>query len=130
MAKDLKGKELPKGITQRPDGRYMGRFQYEGEKYCLYDVDLDKLQERIEDMRYELRHGIYQKEQNITVSAWYKTWIEEYKKPAVKMGTIRIYEQNFQKYIAPELGKKKLKDIRPEHIQRLYSKWLKHDVML
>lgn len=67
MEKDMKGKELPKGITQRPDGRYMGRFQYEGEKYCLYDIDLDKLQEKIEDMRYELRHGIYQKEQNITV---------------------------------------------------------------
>lgn len=122
MAKDLKGKELPKGITQRPDGRYMGRFQYEGEKHCLYDADLDKLLERMEDMRYELRHGIYQKEQNITVSSWNKTWMEEYKMPSVKKGTIRIYQQNFKKYIAPELGKKKMKDIRPEHIQRLYNK--------
>ena len=88
MAKDLKGKELPKGITQRPDGRYMGRFQYEGEKHCLYDADLDKLLERMEDMRYELRHGIYQKEQNITVSSWNKTWMEEYKIPSVKKGTV------------------------------------------
>ena len=89
MAKDSKGKELPKGITQRPDGRYMGRFQYDGDKYCLYDAELEKLMERIEDMRYELRHGIYQKEQKITVSSWFNTWIEEYKKPSVKVGTVK-----------------------------------------
>lgn len=122
MAKDSKGKELPKGITQRPDGRYMGRFQYDGNKYCLYDAELEKLMERIEDMRYELRHGIYQKEQKITVSSWFNTWIEEYKKPSVKVGTVKKYQQAFKNYIEPEIGKKKMKDMRPEHIQRLYNK--------
>lgn len=122
MAKDMKGKTLPKGITQRPDGRYMGRFQYEGENYCLYDLDLDKLQNAMDDMRYELRYGIYEKEQKITVKSWYKTWMEEYKVNTVKKGTIKVYKQTFSKYIEPEIGKKKIKDIRPEHIQRLYNK--------
>ena len=30
MGKDLKGKELGRGLSQRPDGRYMGRAQVEG----------------------------------------------------------------------------------------------------
>ena len=30
MGKDLKGKELGRGLSQRADGRYMGRAQVEG----------------------------------------------------------------------------------------------------
>ncbi len=121
MSKDVK-KELPKGIVQRPDGRYMGRFQYEGEKYCLYDVDLDKLQEKIEDIRYELRHGIYQKEKNITVDAWFHTWMQEYKANSIKQTTYQQQEYKYNKHIKREFGRKKIKDIRPEHIQRLYNR--------
>ena len=37
MGKDLKGKELGRGLTQRPDGRYMARAQVAG-KSVLYMV--------------------------------------------------------------------------------------------
>lgn len=37
MAVDKNGKTLPKGITLRSDGRYMARFQYDGERYTIYD---------------------------------------------------------------------------------------------
>lgn len=113
-------KSLPKGITKRPDGRYMGRFQHKGESFCLYDLDLDKLQERMEDMRYELRHGIYEKEQNITVDGWFHTWIEEYKRTTVKAGTVYNYMQTYKNHIKKPMGKK-IKEVRPEHIQKLYN---------
>lgn len=32
MGKDLNGKELGRGITQRKDGRYMGRIHIRGSK--------------------------------------------------------------------------------------------------
>ena len=31
--KDLKGKELGRGLTQRPDGRYMARAQVAGKAF-------------------------------------------------------------------------------------------------
>ena len=34
-------------------------------------------------MKYELRHGIYEREQNITLDKWFHIWIEEYKEPTV-----------------------------------------------
>ncbi|MGI6095011.1 MAG: tyrosine-type recombinase/integrase [Lachnospiraceae bacterium] len=114
-------KNLPKGITKRADGRYMGRFQYEGERYTLYDDDLEKLKIRIEDMKYELRHGIYEREQNITVDNWFKTWMKEYKKPSVKEITAERYISAYEQHVKKAIGKKKLKDIRPEHIQRIYN---------
>lgn len=43
-------KNLPKGITRRQDGCYMGRFQYEGQRYTLYDENADILLTRIEDI--------------------------------------------------------------------------------
>ena len=114
-------KKLPKGITKRKDGRYMARFQYEGENYTLYGSDPDKLLERIEDLKYEVRHGIYEKEQNITVDSWFSTWMEEYKRHQVKPTTYDLYERTYMGHIKPYIQKKKLRDIRPEHIQRILN---------
>lgn len=119
---NTKEKPLPKGITKRPDGRFMGRFQYEGNRYTLYDDNVEKLLLRMEDMKYELRHGIYEREQNITVDKWFWTWMEEYKKPTVKLTTYELYERTYESHIKPYFKGKKLKDIRAEHIQRLLNK--------
>ena len=72
----VKEKQLPAGIVKRSDGLYMARFQYEGIRYTLYDKDVETLKNRMEDQKYELRHGIYQKEQSITVDDWFHTWLE------------------------------------------------------
>ena len=58
MAYDQKGKKLPKGIVQRKDGLYMGRFQYEGETYpAIYDPNLKVVEKKLEDLRYEVTHA-------------------------------------------------------------------------
>ena len=36
MGKDLKGKEIGKGLSQRPDGRYIARAQVDGKSIVLY----------------------------------------------------------------------------------------------
>lgn len=43
MGKDLKGKELGRGLSQRPDGRYMARAQVEGKSIVLYGWKLKEL---------------------------------------------------------------------------------------
>ena len=44
MGKDLKGKELGKGISQRADGRYIARFTSKtGKRKTLYDFKLNEL---------------------------------------------------------------------------------------
>lgn len=116
-----KDNKLPEGITLRSDGRYMARFVVDGERYTLYDRNVKKLAKKMQEKRYELDHGFYCKETNITVEAWFETWIKEYKENSVKEGTIEAYRQNFSLYIKPELGKRKLTQVRPEHIQRLLN---------
>ncbi|MFR5601174.1 MAG: tyrosine-type recombinase/integrase [Lachnospiraceae bacterium] len=99
----------------------MGRFTYYGERHTLYDKDLKTLKRRLDDLRYELEHGLYAKETVVTVDDWFHTWIEEYKRPTVKQGTIGVYEETYDSYIKKPFGKKKLKDLRPEQVQNLYN---------
>lgn len=121
MALDKDGKKLPPGITIRPDGRYMGRFRFDGERYTVYDLELKEVKRKLADLKYEVEHGLFAKQENITVSGWFDIWIKEYKEPTVKRGTVGVYRDNFNSYLKDPIGKKKLKDIRPEHIQKIYN---------
>ncbi|MCX4325075.1 MAG: integrase DNA-binding domain-containing protein [Lachnospiraceae bacterium] len=47
MGKDLNGKELGRGLTQRQDGRYMGRAQVEGKSIVLYNWKLKELKRNL-----------------------------------------------------------------------------------
>lgn len=119
---DPRGKELkqqlPKGITQRKDGLFMWRFQYEGEKYTGYARKLSEAKKALNDRRYEVEHGLYIKEDAITLDDWFKIWIETYKKPFIKEGTLYSYTGTYKKHISPIFGRRKIKAIRPEQIQK------------
>lgn len=106
MAVDKNGKKLPAGITQRADGRYMGRFMYKGEQYTLYDKKSPKqLQKAMNDLRYELEHGLYANASKVNVENWFLTWMEEYKANTVKASTYSLYETYYNTYIKEKTGK-------------------------
>ena len=121
MTTNNNGKELPKGIVLRSDGRYMGRFVFAGENYTVYGKTAKEAKKKLDDLHYEVEHGLYGKETNLTVDAWFKIWIDGYKAVTVKKGTIKAYNNSYTIYIKDELGNKKLKDIRAQHIQALYN---------
>lgn len=125
MAKDLKGKELPSGIRQRKNGKYEGRVQYENERYSVYADNLSELKTKMTELRYRLEHGSFVAKNKMTVKEWFETWIEDYKKSQVKVGTIIAYTNYYNFYIDKYIGKKKMIDIRGEHIQRVYNGMLK-----
>lgn len=120
MAADKNGKKLPKGITQRSDGRYMGRFSHNGERYTLYDDNnLKRLEKAMNDMRYELEHGIYGDTKKMTMNKWFDIWLQEYKENSVKRSTLESYKQFYDLYIRKPLGGKYIKELRAIQIQKL-----------
>ena len=125
MAKDLKGKELPAGIRQRKNGKYEGRVQYENERYSVYADSLSELKIKMTELRYKLEHGSFIAKNRMTVKEWFETWIEDYKKNQVKVGTITAYTNYYSFYIDKYIGKRKMVDVRGEHIQRVYNGMLK-----
>jgi integrase len=127
MAKGLDGRKLPPGITQRANGLYMGRVMYHGETHTLYDRNLSSLKKKMTDLRYELEHGTFIKKSDLTLEDWFKEWIATYKQNTVKQGTIKSYQAHFSAYIKPQIGKMKLEDIRPEHLQKLLNGMVEKD---
>lgn len=114
-------KKLPKGVTLRKDGRYMGRVQIDGERVTLYNSNLSDLINQMEDTKYQMRHGFYCRPKEIQVNEWFNTWIDEYKSLQCKSQTIRLYRNNYKRYIQGPIGKKKVTDVKPAVLQKIIN---------
>ncbi len=121
MENAVKERRLPKGISKRADGRYQGRFTFQGERYTLYDRDIKALQKKMADVRYEMEHGIYVDAKNMTLNTFFETWLSEIKENTVKENTISVYMEIYKVHIAPTLGKLQVSSINKLMIQRLLN---------
>lgn len=139
MGKDLRGKELGKGFCQRKDGRYVYRYtSVTGERKDIYEYSLTKLRNKVKDFKkidlqanaddeyfldnnlIKLRQKIRtekkkrlkeEKLNDITCDKLYSEWVD-YKQTIDKVtkSTIFTYNKKYDKFIAPEFGKKKYRD--------------------
>ncbi len=114
-------KRLPKGISIRKDGRYQARYTLNGKRYTIYGNTLKEVEKKLRDAKYEIDHGIYAKPDRITVDAWYKIWLKEYRENVVRETTV-IGNKKCYLHVKPEIGQMKLQAVRPEHIQRVLNK--------
>ena len=114
-------KPLPKGISLRKDGRYQGRFTFNGKRYTFYSREVKDLEKKMADARYELEHGIYGTGLDITLNHWFDIWMREYKLLTVKNSTILLYSLNYERYVKESMGNFLLKDIKTIHIQKIYN---------
>lgn len=121
MENASKERHLPKGISKRADGRYQGRFTFQGERFTLYDRDIKALQKKMADAKYEMEHGIYMNAQHMTLNTFFDTWVNEIKEHTVKANTISVYMEIYKIHIAPTLGKLQVSSINKLMVQRLLN---------
>lgn len=123
MGKNLKGKELGKGISQRHDGSYEGRFVDRfGKRRSVYGRTVTEVKNNLakaiaDDVR---KKNVV--EPNITLTEWYEKWMEVYKKPVVRDNTIRHYRYVYEHNIQPYLGNRKLIDINKLSVTGVLNK--------
>lgn len=117
MGKNLKGKELGRGLYQRKDGRYEAKAMISGRKIDLYDWDLKRLKKRFTDEKAKMETEFDYVHKEYTLNQWFYEWFELYKKPCVKENSaihmVRLYERMFGK----KIGDRKLNSIRNVDIQ-------------
>ena len=74
MGKNLTGREIGKGLSQRKDGRYSARFVTKsGKRVEKYFETLPEARNWLEDARYEDRHGRYYMASDMKVDEWFDT---------------------------------------------------------
>lgn len=120
MGKDLKGKELGTGLRQKSNGvysaRYVDRF---GNRKETYDRSLAELKRKLNTALHDDANGNNVEDNSITLSQWFKSWIEIHKYKVIRNNTKMYYTQLYTKHIEPFLGKKKIKDITQLNIKAL-----------
>lgn len=119
MGKDLKGKELGVGLSQRKDGRYQARFtKNNGQRAEKNFQKINEARNWLSEQRYldnMLETG------DMTVNDWYEYWIENYKEGIVKDNTTKNYKYRYQYNIKNSIGDMKLYDVKQLHCQRILN---------
>lgn len=121
MAKNLKGKELPKGIYQRKDGRYEARAQVKGITIQLYNRNLRELLKEFEQAKQEAQNGIDKRYEDVILNDWFEEWFNTYKVPRIKPHSITPMKTKFRAYFGKAIGTMKVKDIRSIDIQNVIN---------
>lgn len=126
MAVDKRGRRLPKGIRQR-DGGFEGRVMYQGKRYAVRGSTVTETQKQVTDLKYRLEHGTFTENSRILLNQWVETWLKEYKKNTVKIGTYLNYQKSYNGMIRDKIGSRRISEIRGEHIQKLYNEWVNEE---
>lgn len=89
MGKDLKGKALGKGLSQRPDGRYNARAMINGVKIDITNFSLPLLKKDFDDAKENLlRKQVNAQNKGMTLDEWFEQWFSVYKEPTLKSSGI------------------------------------------
>jgi integrase len=102
------------GELTLPDGRKKtkyGKTQGEVKKWLL-------------EQRKAVSDGLYLSDESYTVEDFLKRYYEDVAKNTLAPRTLLSYEYIIRCHIVPEIGGVKLSQLRPEHLQTLYTKKL------
>ncbi len=122
MGKNLKGKEIGKGICQRKDGFYTARFVGKtGKKYEKYFKTIPEARNWLEDAKYADKHSESQFDSSVSVDEWFEYWIENIVGDLAP-NTRRNYRERYVHNIQPCIGKMLLSDVRPMHCKKVLNR--------
>lgn len=118
MGKDLKGKNLGKGYSQRKDGRYEARAVINGVKIDIYDMNLSNLKKSFEIAKAIVLRDEKNVRPNVTLKEWYTEWFEKCKAPTLKSDVSRkTYDRKVRNTYIAIIGDKRVEDITQINMQ-------------
>lgn len=118
-------------IYKRPDGKWcaqitIGRAENgKIKRQSLYGKTRQEVAEKLSKAQNGLRTGTLVEPHRVDLGRWLDIWLIDYKKNTVKPSTFERYESIIRNNLKPDLGSIPLKDLQPEHIQRVYNSKLK-----
>lgn len=120
-------------ISKRKDGRWAAAVTVgygpdgQQKRKFYYGKTRQEVAEKLREALNNKSMGIVIDSKNITLKQWLSTWLDEYRKPKIRQTSYEYYSYVIQNYICHEggIGHIKLKDLRPDQLQKLYNSTLK-----
>lgn len=123
MGKDIKGKELGIGISQRKDGLYSGRFvDKNGKRQQRYFKKLQECRQWLADATYRDEHSNILDIGNVSLDAWFDIWYEM-NKENFRYNTLKARKRRYEHDIKPIIGHMLVTEIKTIHCQNVMLSW-------
>lgn len=97
-------------MRRRENGGYELRFYVDGKRYSVYGATTKECKEKEATRRKEIEAGLYAKNRNVTLDAYFREWLA-HKEKSVSAVRAHNIESYYRLYFSPVLGKRKVKDI-------------------
>jgi integrase len=107
-------------MYQRPNGQWCAQVSIEGRRLTKYAKTQKECREWLKETLAQVEDGLTVEGSKATLASYLKRWLET-AKPTLHPNTWEQYERIARLHILPDLGRLRLKDLRPDHIQALYS---------
>lgn len=114
------------GVTQRKDGRWAASF-YDAEmkRRYVYGPTKQKALEKLRKSQRDCEQGILVDGSKVKLGAFLSQWLEEVKRPDLRISSYEKYRKTIKRYILPTLGEIQLQKLIPQNVQSLYTKMRK-----
>ena len=122
MGKDLKGKELGKGLGQRKDKYYYAKYSYHGKKGQQSFHALVEAKNWRQEQLYLCRHPELRTatSPDMTVDAWFNRWLKDVVGNRAP-NTLRNYRERYEHNVQPFIGSMLLRDVKPMDCQLILN---------
>ena len=119
MGKNLKGKEIGKGLCQKGDGTYLARFvNCRGKRVEKCFKTLPEARNWLDDARQADKETNALLSPEITVDKWFEFWIKNLVADLAP-NTLRNYRERYTRDARPVIGGLRLSDVKPMHAQMI-----------
>ena len=121
MGKDLKGKELGTGLSQRRNKQYSARYVTKsGKRIEKYFSTLPEARNWLASSRYEDANSTTGLTSTVTVDTWFYYWFDNIITD-LSPNTRRNYKERYEKNVQPFIGKLIISDVKPMHCKMVLN---------
>lgn len=121
MGKNLKGKEIGKGISQRKDGLYCARFiNKRGKRQEKCFSTLPEARKWLDSAKNMDKYGNTFTPSGMTVDTWFEYWIKHIVGDLAP-NTRRNYRERYEHNIQPVIGGMLLSNVKPMHCKMVLN---------
>lgn len=122
MGKDLRGKNLGVGLSQRKDGYYSARYcPPSGKRIERYFKTPEEASAWLKGARLSSCGVRTDDSVDMTVDFWFDYWMKNIKEKTVRPNTVRNHYERYNRNIKKHLGGMSLYDVKPMHCQMVLN---------
>ena len=108
-------------LQQLPSGSWRAQATINGERVGVTGKTNKEAQEKLRRRGADADRGLLPPAEQLTLAAHIERWLADVVGPTVRPSTVKGYRTVARLYILPTLGKLKLTQLQPSHIQQLYG---------